>query len=593
MKQSKLIHLCLTFCGLLLLTVSGLSAAQGAGSQWTKLGALPAGSWSVTLDPANPQALYLLSAGGVSRSTDGGNSWANCNSEARSLRLVAPQAGQAGPTSLYATTARGLRQSDDSCATWKDVPAQNISPNGAHIRWLAPYPNNRQILYAGMDGLGGLYRSTDSGATWHPASGGLPPSGWVTALAADPKAPSRIIVGLRYARGYHPPAYIYNSTDGGLTWKSASLGMHLLPNNQGEIIGLAWSGPNLFAATATDGLFVSTDSGDSWSEANMPRNITGPTFAVPGAPPGAPQQATPLPINYIMSSSAGALLIDTSEGAYQSLDGSATWIEVRPDAAQNGALLVAIEPTSGRIVAGNESGAWASSIQASAMTIPSPTAATIAQLPPTPPPTVPLPTSTPVPPTATLPPSPTPTIAMVAGLLPSDKAQPGDPALYSYFPQTGHNIGHGFRDFWLSNGGLAQFGYPLTEEFVENGITVQYFERARLEYQNSMINLGRLGAELTAGTFYRPINFFPSTDTNVYFGPTGHSVSGPFLTYWRDNGGLTTFGFPLSESIKADGSEYQWFERARLEWHSYLPQGKQIVLGQIGREALQKRGWIK
>jgi hypothetical protein len=56
-----------------------------------------------------------------------------------------------------------------------------------------------------------------------------------------------------------------------------------------------------------------------------------------------------------------------------------------------------------------------------------------------------------------------------------------------YFTETGHNLRAGFRAYWEANGGLAQFGYPLTEEFTETledgqQYTVQYFERARFEY---------------------------------------------------------------------------------------------------------------
>ena len=160
--------------------------------------------------------------------------------------------------------------------------------------------------------------------------------------------------------------------------------------------------------------------------------------------------------------------------------------------------------------------------------------------------------------------------------------------------ETGHNLSHGFRDFWRANGGLAVFGYPLSEEFAENGVIVQYFERARLEYRDSKVGIARLGAELTAGQFFQTVRFFPSTDTNVYFGPTQHSVSGPFLEYWRSAGGLATLGFPLSESFVVSGAdEYQWFERGRLEFHPDFPAGKRIVLGQIGKEALQRKRWIR
>jgi hypothetical protein len=174
-----------------------------------------------------------------------------------------------------------------------------------------------------------------------------------------------------------------------------------------------------------------------------------------------------------------------------------------------------------------------------------------------------------------------------------DRAQPLDAEFADYFEETGHNVKLGFRDYWHRIDGINLLGYPLTEEFVENGVTVQYFERARLEYRNGRIEWGLLGRELTEGRFFRNVPFFPSEEDNVYFGPTEHSLSGPFLELWRDNGGLETFGFPISESYKEDGSEYQWFERARFEWHPYLPEGKRMVLGQLGKEILQRRGWVR
>jgi hypothetical protein len=55
-----------------------------------------------------------------------------------------------------------------------------------------------------------------------------------------------------------------------------------------------------------------------------------------------------------------------------------------------------------------------------------------------------------------------------------------------YFPETGHNVGPRFFDYWQANGGLAQFGYPLGEDFAVaiagRQYTLQYFERARFEY---------------------------------------------------------------------------------------------------------------
>src|SRR5690349_21713056 len=64
------------------------------------------------------------------------------------------------------------------------------------------------------------------------------------------------------------------------------------------------------------------------------------------------------------------------------------------------------------------------------------------------------------------------------------------------FAVTGHTIRGAFRRFWEGQGGLAAFGLPLTEALPIDGVTVQYFERARFETRDGLtVALGRLGAE--------------------------------------------------------------------------------------------------
>lgn len=72
-----------------------------------------------------------------------------------------------------------------------------------------------------------------------------------------------------------------------------------------------------------------------------------------------------------------------------------------------------------------------------------------------------------------------------------------------YFVETGHSIGHGFKDCWQQFGddgvSLRVFGYPIGEETSERGLTVQYFERAVFEYhpeapEGWRVQLRRLGA---------------------------------------------------------------------------------------------------
>lgn len=78
----------------------------------------------------------------------------------------------------------------------------------------------------------------------------------------------------------------------------------------------------------------------------------------------------------------------------------------------------------------------------------------------------------------------------------------------TYFPQTGHNMGAEFQQYWNSHGGLMSYGYPISEPVrernAEDGKTylVQYFERARFEYHpeyagtDAEVLLGLLGNEM-------------------------------------------------------------------------------------------------
>src|SRR5215211_4203263 len=61
-------------------------------------------------------------------------------------------------------------------------------------------------------------------------------------------------------------------------------------------------------------------------------------------------------------------------------------------------------------------------------------------------------------------------------------AAPASPhGAFIHMPTTGHNIGLAIKRFYDTHGGLAIFGFPLTEVFDEDGLWVQYFERARFE----------------------------------------------------------------------------------------------------------------
>lgn len=80
-----------------------------------------------------------------------------------------------------------------------------------------------------------------------------------------------------------------------------------------------------------------------------------------------------------------------------------------------------------------------------------------------------------------------------------------------------------------------------------------------------------------------------------YFPETGHYVGHGFWEYWRDNGGLMIFGYPLTDEIeepdpKAPGGKrvVQYFERAVFEWHPENDPPYRVLLRRLGAEALAR-----
>ncbi|HET6315166.1 MAG TPA: hypothetical protein VFG86_01825, partial [Chloroflexota bacterium] len=170
-----------------------------------------------------------------------------------------------------------------------------------------------------------------------------------------------------------------------------------------------------------------------------------------------------------------------------------------------------------------------------------------------------------------------------------------------FFTETGHNLGGAFLNFYRAQGGLDTFGYPRTEELLEDGRTVQYFQRARFEFQVDKVGtpyevqLALLGDALTAprGPFPTATTFSSTVD-HVFFPETSHGLHFGFLNYWRSRGGLDVFGYPISEELREGGFTVQYFQRARFEYHpEHAGTPYEVQLGLLGDQLLQKRYWLK
>jgi hypothetical protein len=220
------------------------------------------------------------------------------------------------------------------------------------------------------------------------------------------------------------------------------------------------------------------------------------------------------------------------------------------------------------------------------------------------------------------------------------------PAAFAYVPETGHNIGLAIKRFYETNGGLAIFGLPLTELIEQDGMQVQYFERARFELHPELpapyyVSLTLVGSLLThdrAAAAFAPVDIHRSgnsartsaderggrsfvggcprsspsdvedckqwlgprpaaPDPRTFFPATGHTLGGIFGEFWLRNGQLRVFGYPISEEFyevnALDGKRYrvQYFERARFEYHpEHAGTPYEVVLGRLGEEYARARG---
>ncbi len=161
------------------------------------------------------------------------------------------------------------------------------------------------------------------------------------------------------------------------------------------------------------------------------------------------------------------------------------------------------------------------------------------------------------------------------------------PRQYShYFSETGHTVSGSLYTYWDEHGGLAQFGYPLSDAFSERSpldgrwYLVQYFEYAELElhpenpppYNVEVAQLGSIEYRARYPNGAPNQQPFKSDEYGSYpariFSETGKTVGGSIGAYWQAHGGLITLGYPISEEFpELSASDHiihtvQYFERA-------------------------------
>ena len=171
-----------------------------------------------------------------------------------------------------ATGSRARANALRAAPAWQAI-GPSLIPNGqtygsnrvdviGRVSAIAVDPSEPKHLLLGAAG-GGIWESTDTGATWQPR-GDQMPSLAIGAIAFDPTAPKKVYAASGEGNFYfNLGAGVYKSTDGGTTWAVSA---------SAPFVGVGFydlvvdpQNPTVLYAATTGGFYKSTNSGASWS----------------------------------------------------------------------------------------------------------------------------------------------------------------------------------------------------------------------------------------------------------------------------------------------------------------------------------------
>ena len=214
---------------------------------------------SLIISPTDTRELILGTHQGLYRSMDGGRQWTSYTMGGQdAMNLIRPT----GRRTTWLAGHDIFARSDDGGQNWKSLQPATLPSLDLH--GFAVDPRHPSTLYAAVAGYG-LYRSTNSGASFKPVSHDV--GGMVMALAVSPTG--TIFAG-DMQRG------LLASRDGGKTWQ---------PTLKASLAGIAIDPKNPQVILATGpGIFRSTDGGTTWSQVSRLASGAGPVAWSPSNP---------------------------------------------------------------------------------------------------------------------------------------------------------------------------------------------------------------------------------------------------------------------------------------------------------------------
>jgi photosystem II stability/assembly factor-like uncharacterized protein len=256
-------------------TEDGLFRTTDRGATWSRLAPGLVGFTRVALDPTLPRNMYAVALDpndalpNVYRSTDGGATWSpmtgigDASQGASEIAVARSFGGLVYVASTWSFQCCFLDsllfRSTNGGDAWSEVtpaPAPGgewssfaVSPRAARVAF-ASFPGYR-------GGASGVIRTLNGGSSWTQVLTELPDKRLV--VLPDPATWKGVYVAT--------PTGVLSSRNRGVTWRRSDSGLPPALDPV-EMSADELTGDMVFVATRTDGVFMSTDGGDSWVAAS-------------------------------------------------------------------------------------------------------------------------------------------------------------------------------------------------------------------------------------------------------------------------------------------------------------------------------------
>ena len=305
--------------------LSGIWRSTDNGVSWSQVNQGILSNSIMTLGIDSDNRLFCGTIGaGIYRSSDNGNTWINVTNEITCDDIISLAVTESNDIFAGTRFGKGIFKSTNNGNSWQAINS------GLPLNWatnvLSIFSAPGSVIYAGIHNKG-IYKSTDNGASWIENNSGLT-ADWIFSFAASQNGD--IFAGTHYEG-------IFKSSDGS-TWNEVNNGIRstwIISMNIDDQDGV-------YGAVFGRGIYKTTNNGDEWYEIN--NGITTPYIL-----DLISDENQNLYVGSYDGQIGGA---SYGEGIFKSTDNGNSWNEANAGITSHGVRTLSSDKTHGILYAG-------------------------------------------------------------------------------------------------------------------------------------------------------------------------------------------------------------------------------------------------